>query len=540
MVMTYKYRRPVGERKVSMQARRAGLVLLSVCCLSSVWAQSADTALTVPVLQLKEAAQKAVSQNPDVLSRWHAFRAAGDEEDAARGGYLPKLDVSAGAGRESLKQPLQADTSYSRRNYGASLSQMLFDGFATSSEVKRLGKAKLARYYELLDASENTALETAKAHYDVMRYRFLVSLAEDNYVQHKATYELLMRRTQAGVGRRADMEQAGSRLALAESNLVTELANLHDVTTRYQRVVGALPPKQIVGLTRLGQKMPGNVKQALEWAYTRNPGLMAAVEGVESAQYAVEGRRSAYLPRLDLRARSDNVSNYQGVEGERRNNVVEVVLNYNLFNGGSDRARERMSVEQKNSALDQREKVCRDVRQNLLVAFNDLKRLREQQKYLETQVSLLERSRDAYREQFNVGQRTLLDLLDTDNELLNARRAAINADVDQALASLRIQAAMGTLLEYLGLKQIEDKAPDTRRASVDTLAVCPMEQVVASEFDRATLNARASNLVEEGISLKTLPALAPKAMVANEAAASASASPATSPVPTVVPIKIGK
>ena len=84
---------------------------------------------------------------------------------------------------------------------------MIFDGFATRNEVRRLSKAKLVRYYELLDSSENVALEAARAYLDVLRYRFLNNLAEDNYVQHKATYEQLLRRTQSGVGRRVDLEQ---------------------------------------------------------------------------------------------------------------------------------------------------------------------------------------------------------------------------------------------------------------------------------------------------------------------------------------------
>ena len=442
---------------------------------------------------LKEIAQKAVLNSPEVTSKWHNYKAAEEEIGVGRAGYLPRLDFTAGSGRESLEQPPSTNkNSYTRSGYGLSLNQMLFDGFATRNEVRRLDKARLVRYYELLDASEAVALEAARAYLDVLRYRFLVNLAEDNYVQHKATHEQLLRRTQSGVGRRVDLEQAGSRLALAEINLTTETANLHDVTARYQRIVNAQPPSVIVPPSLISSSLPGSQKAALDVLYKKNPALLAAIENTEAAQSDLDARRGAYSPKLDLRARTDNTDNYLGVNGERKYTVGEVVLSFNLFNGGADRAREKQYVERKNLAFDLREKACRDTRQTLAIAYNDVGRLREQAAALATQVSLLEKTRDAYRDQFNVGQRTLLDLLDTENELLSARRNAVNADSDLSLAYLRTYAGMGTLLEHLGLQKLDAPTPDAKElAQVNPADLCPNETAGVSMPDREALNARA-------------------------------------------------
>lgn len=500
-----------------MHFRRLLIALLLAAPAAVAVAQSVAPASSL--VSLRDVAQKAVLNNPEVQSRWHAFRAANEEIDVARGGFLPRADLSVGAGRESLKMPDQDTLNYSRRGYVLSLNQMLFDGFATSAEVKRLGKAKLTRYYELLDTSENTALEAARAYHDVLRYRLLVNLAEDNYVQHKATYEQLVRRTQSGVGRRADMEQAGSRLALAESNLTTEVANLHDVMARFQRIVGEPPPRVAVAAPRLAQSLPARAEQALSRAFQHNPSLLAAIENVEAAQHEIDTKRAAYMPRVDLRARTDNTTNYLGIDGDRRNNVLELVLNYNIFNGGSDLARERQYVERRNAAQDLREKACRDVRQTLAIAYNDTQRLKEQVAFLETQVNLLEKTRDAYRDQFNVGQRTLLDLLDTENELLNARRAAVNADIDLAQSYLRTYAGMGTLLEFLGLKKLDTGAEpaDDQLAKVDPKELCAGEAPVA-RIDREALNARAAALMEENAKAGMLQGVQPPAPVGAEGA----------------------
>jgi adhesin transport system outer membrane protein len=166
------------------------LTMLAMSFSSMAGAQTQNAAEATPLPStLKEAAQAAVLKNPEVQSRWHAFREADEEIDFARGGFFPKIDLSAGVGHTKTRQkhrsvPIDIDNSYSGNESTISLRQMLFDGFATSNEVKRLGKAKLVRYFELLDASENVALEAARSYLDVVRYREQVTLAEDNNVQH--------------------------------------------------------------------------------------------------------------------------------------------------------------------------------------------------------------------------------------------------------------------------------------------------------------------------------------------------------------------
>ncbi len=491
--------------------------LLSVLMLAAfpVFGMAADAVAPSADQQfatLRDIAQKAVLNNPEVMAKWHSFRAAVEEVDVAGGAYLPRVDLVTGAGREYLKQPLFSGSKitqegyYNRNGWLVSLNQMLFDGFATRNEVKRLGKAQLVRYYELLDASEAIALEAARAYLDVIRYRFLVNLAEDNYVSHRATFEQLLRRTQSGVGRRVDLEQAASRLALAEVNLTTETANLHDVTARFQRIVNSQPPQVIFSPALISRALPSSQKAALEKLFKNNPALLAAQENIEAADYDIAVRRAAYSPRLDFRARTDNAENYLGVIGDRTNNIAEVVLTYNLFNGGSDRARERQYIERKHLAVDLRDKACRDTRQTLSIAYNDVNRLREQVSFLNIQVGLVEKTRDAYRDQFNVGQRTLLDLLDTENELLSARRSAINADMDLSLAYLRTYAGMGTLLEFMDLKKLDVETPDPGQlSSVDAAESCAAVPVAVTSIDRDALNARALAMLEANRSSYALP-----------------------------------
>ena len=450
-------------------------------------------------LALKEAAQAAVLKSPDVQARWHAFREASEEVGVARGGFLPRLDLSAGTGKQKQEQDrVRLDASYSGNESQLSLRQMLFDGFAISSEVKRLGKAKLVRYFELLDASENVALEAGRAYLDVVRYRYQVVLAEENYIQHQAAHEQLKQRADSGVGKRVDVEQAASRLALADINLTTAYANLHDVSARYARIVGEQPAKVMFAPAQLEKGAPKTAEAALRESLAHNPALRASVENLEATQYQLEGSRAPFMPRFDLVASRNNYSNYQD-NGARDESKVELRMNFNLFNGGSDLARNRQYRERKNTALDLREKACRDVRQNLAIAYNETLRLNDQLSYIGIQVGLLEKTRAAYRDQFNIGQRSLLDLLNTQNEYFDARRSQVNADADLSIAYLRTYAGMGRLLEKLELKRIEaEETPASEDfAALNANELCPPMAPVGTTLDREALERKARQMIQE-------------------------------------------
>lgn len=461
------------------------LTTLAVAMLASFGAQAQS--LPEPLVK---AARKAVTTNPEVQARWNGFNAAGNERNVARGGFFPKLDLSAGTGREDRVSPTSPNAgTYNFNTAQLTLTQMLFDGMFTSNETKRLGYAKLTRYYELAEASENAALEAVKAYADVARYTELVEVATQNYVEHKQTTQQVEERANAGVGRRVDVEQANGRLALAESNLLTELTNLHDVSARYLRVVGEKPPAKLPALPepfKLGT-LPDTSVDLMRDGLQGSPTLNAAVENVRAYTTAIASSRAAYMPRVDLRAYASSNDNTGGISGNTRVNGIELVLNYNLYRGGADKARESQAVDLKAQARDLQEKACRDVRQTLSIAFSDVRSLNEQQKYMDQHRLSTEKSREAYRQQFDIGQRTLLDLLDSQNEYFEATRSYINARYNQAAAQARTLAGMGKLVTALGVNR--DDVPNAQdagqdRGGIDPVELCPVEETMVDTLDK--------------------------------------------------------
>ena len=449
-----------------------------------VHAQTPTQASTV-----RDAVERAVLKNPEIRFRHQNLMASTSEQEAARGGWRPKLDLDANAGRKNSLTPGQASAlDYDNSAATLTLRQTLFDGFATSKDVERLGFARMASYFELLSASDQIALDAIKAYVDVLRYRELVNLARDNYATHADVQTKLESRVKAGVGRRVDLEQAAGRVALAESNWLTEAANLHDVTTRYQRLVGEMPPENLSPVPSMGKYMPE--RQAFVATTVRsNPDFQAAVAGIRAYRADLGIRKAANYPTLELRASTGTERNRSGVSGDYRDSALQLFLNYNLYRGGSDAARAQQYAAKLGAAYDLRDKSCQDVRQTALIALNDAGKLQAQLHLLSQHELSTSKAREAYRQQFDIGQRSLLDLLDTENELFEARRALINAENDLQLAQIRVLTVQGRILGVLQLRTLANEAPEPPNAGLegDDAVVCATETPAAIALDKSSL-----------------------------------------------------
>jgi adhesin transport system outer membrane protein len=502
-------------------------IRFSLLALASCAAMAQTTS---PVAQ---SVQKAIEGNPEVAAKFNAFRASNDEIDIASGNWKPHLDATANAGKRTYEntQSTPRNPRFYEGGVRLELSQLLWDGLATHNEIERLSHAKLERYFEFLDATEQFGMEAAKAYYDVVRYRKLVALAEDNYIQHKVSFNQVQSRVNAGVGRGVDLEQVVARVALAESNLVTERANLHDVTERYMRIVGSVPPAENVSAVSMARQLPATEQEAMKTAALQSPAVAGAIESLRAARSAAAGRKSAFQPKVEARVRGAAGHNLDGVLNERHDATAEIALTWNIFNGGTDSARVRQYASLLTQAENLRDKACVDTRQTVAIAFNDVKKLNEQLRYLDRNVVSIQKARDAYRQQFDIGQRSLLDLLNSENELYTAKRSYVLAEEDLATAIVRTYAGMGTLVASLGLKgpNAQDLAPEAQNWGIDSDASsrCPLEAIdvggatfaqldqradkIAAERAPAALRPVATPAVTPGVAVPTLRAVTPVA-----------------------------
>ncbi|WP_158380844.1 TolC family outer membrane protein [Chitinilyticum litopenaei] len=410
---------------------------------------------------LRDAVEQTIRNNPDVQAG-AAFRQSTDEAvKVARGGYFPKVDVIAGTGSQRYDSPAIRATSRGvdtmhREVANIRLSQMLFDGMGVKNEVLRNESRVNSAAYKLASTSEQSALRAAEAYLEVLRNQELVTLAQENLKSHEKAFDQIKMRSDGGFGKKSDEDQMAARLALAQSNLLAAEGNLSEAEFNYRREIGVAPE----GLSKPDNPpdslIPASVDEAAALALASNPIIKSAQADVDAARAQNEAAKSLLYPRLDVEADYAYNRNVDGVEGSQKNGQVMLMMRWNLFQGGSHKARvgetQLLSVESREIA----NRVLREVEQSARLSYNAYKVAQLRLPSLKQHAVASEQTRDAYLKQFSLGQRTLLDLLDSENEFYTARTEYVNGVYTDLYARYRIAADSGRLLEVLGVPPREE------------------------------------------------------------------------------------
>lgn len=453
-----------ATRKGRATNRRVELVIqAAVIAAPSIVAEPVKTepVIVADGFTLRNAVKKALASNPDILIQVNERLSRDQEVERAGAGYLPTLDLNAGIGSErSSNSSTRAGGSNSRtltrQESSISARQMLFDGFATKNEVERQQARVSSTAYTVQGVAENTALDAAEAFLNLLRNDTLLTLAQENLDAHKRSYDQIKIRSDAGVGRRADLEQISGRLALANSNLIAAQSNFDDGLTTYIKVIGEAPVGTPIKPEKVKDGIPTSKDEAIKLAIDKHPTLKSAVADVEATMAQHRASRNAFYPRFDLELSQSWNNDLDGQIGSNNDSQAMVRMRYNLLNGGGDAARKRQTAHLIDEAKEVRNRTYRQVAETMRLSWNAYDATEQQLVYLDQHVKATIRTRDAYQKQFNIGQRTLLDLLNAENELFQAKQSYISAEFDNLFARYRILNAEGQLVKSLNLTLPEE------------------------------------------------------------------------------------
>jgi len=405
---------------------------------------------------LPQAMQQALDVHPEIQAGVNSRLAADYQLKAAKGGYLPRVDLAAGYGREGTDSVTTRSGStnhwetLNRSESSLRLSQMVFDGFATSSEVGRQQANVSARAYSLLDASERTGLTVAQVYLDVLTRREFVRLAEENLKSHERIFDQIKLRTSRGVGSGADLDQAEARMAQARNNLITEQTNLADAETNFLSAVGQLPD-QLERPADFMALLPANLNEARAQMLENSPVLRSAEADIAAAEQQYEAAKSSFYPRFDAELGRTADNDLDGQNGHNNEWQAMLRMRFNLYAGGSNKADLESKSYLSNQALDIRNNALRQLNEELGLAWNALNNANAQVPIAQQYVDRSANVRTAYQKQFSLGERTLLDLLDSENELFSASRRLAEIKNVQLFTQYRIKATMGQLLKSQGV-----------------------------------------------------------------------------------------
>ncbi|WP_137167922.1 TolC family outer membrane protein [Salinimonas lutimaris] len=428
------------------------------------------------VLSLPFIVQQTIDNNPEVRATFNAFEQAGLDVKIGQGAWRPTVDVNASSA--FVDRNYGQDQDYPAHEVNIALSQLLYDGAFTSSNIHSLKQGQVVRFYEFQSQLNISVQDAVIAYLDVLQFRELLDIAEENLKTHISVYKQVEKSASAGVARRADLEQINGRLSLAESNVITEQSNLHDVSARFLRITGIVADRPLQPYQpAVADHVDIGITDTLTRAYTTNPDLLAAIYNIDASRYEIESAKSRYKPRITFNASYGTQSRD---EAGLNNSITEaragINLQYNLYNGGRDKRQVSAAVLRVEQAKDLRDKACRDMRQTIQIAHNDIVNLDSQIPSLNEHRLSSARVRTAYMGQFKLGQRTLLDLLDSENEAYESSRAYTQARYTQFKAVIRLLGSKGTLLQQLDM--VRESWPDPmqlaeRPVNYDPRYICP-------------------------------------------------------------------
>ena len=429
-----------------------------VSAVSGVMPARADT--------LEWALVQAYQNNPSLNAQRAALRATDENVPQALSGYRPKLSVTGSGGfnyfnqvNKSVNQQVfpnkpiytSIGEDLGTRQFGATATQTLYNGFQTANRTRQ-AESQVAGARETLRVTEQQVLlDAATAYMNLIRDQAILDLNRRNV--EVLTEQLKQTRDRFNVGEvtRTDVAQAESRLAAGRSQLLQAQSNYVTSQANYRRVIGVNPGRLDPG-TPVDRLSPATVQRAITEGETHSPSVLAAMYGVDVAELAVKISEGALYPNLGLTAAY--TQQYDVQPQQLRNTNVSILgqLTVPLYQGGA----EYSAIRQNKETLGQQRlnvDVNRDqARATVVQSWGQLDAARAQIEATTAQVNAAEIALNGVREEARVGQRTTLDVLNAQQELVNARVALVTAQHDRVVASYTLLAAVGGLsMQRLGL-----------------------------------------------------------------------------------------
>ncbi len=408
-------------------------------------------------VSVAEAVSFGVSTNPEYTRNANNRRATDEELRQARGLYRPSIDFRGDFGPEysdnaATRGDGDGDDSETHFRYqaGLTLTQLLFDGFETKYENKRQQARVLSAAHRVREASELVGLSIVESYLDVLRQRELLRISRQNVADHISIMEQIEDSASSGRSTGADTEQARARLASARANESSVREALRVAEAAFIRDVGDQPQELVMPMVPV-DALAATLEDQLRVSLHQSPTLDIYEADIKVANHEYEGAKSLFYPQVDLQLNARHGEDLGGVEGEDTSASGLVVVNWNLYRGGIDTARVREHISREAQVKEERAKAARNIENEVRTTWARMVSSGERAREFATQAAANQETVKAYKDQFDLNRRTLLDVLDSQNELFVSQSNMVNAEFVEMFAVYRLLALKGELLPTLGV-----------------------------------------------------------------------------------------
>lgn len=449
-----------------MKNKWAIITTLSMCAISALNA-----------LSLQEGVDEVLSSNPIVQERLHNYRATLEDLRTTEAQYLPTLDYTATIGREKTNSPSTSFNSLSLNGYEHSLqlTQNLFNGFGTTHESDYNKARILAAAYHYVENANDVAFNFTTAYINALKTRDIMSVAQSNVKYNDDIVIKVEKLFNAGLTTRSEVEKADTSLSLAKSNFVVAMNNLDDALFNLERIYGKkVAPAQLQELSFSGE-LPDSIEEMREYAQLHNPSILVNDYNIKAAQAQKQVVQKGYYPSIDAFARQSWANNVGGMPGNDDRFKAGLTLNYNLYRGGADESQIHKNLSKINQESETKRDNLRKLDEQGSLSWSAKKNLADQLVHLKRYEISSKRTLELYQKEYDLGRRTLLDLLTAQSDHVSAQTQIIRAENDLMLAHYRILDSMGTmvpsilgtqesaLIGRVGLKSLDNRLDNNER-----------------------------------------------------------------------------
>lgn len=421
----------------------------------------------VSAMTVTEVVQKTIETHPQMAMKKEDHNAQKKLLTSAKSDYLPSLDLSYAVGPEHTRTVANAreNESLTRQEASATLSLNVFAGFNTKYGVKQQESLILSAGNSVMESANVLALETATYYVDVLRHYELLQIAKENTEVHNKYLSQIKQKVDAGVGRASDYKQTLSRYEGALSVQYLAEQNYDNAISSFKRILpGAVSATDLEKPT-VGKIPADNLASLVEIALQYNPTIDVSKNDITVAKAALRRSDSPFYPRVDIIAETYWNKNVHGVAIDAptpsthevdSGHSAMLVLSYNIFNGMSDKANREANQHKllnKSSTLADAE---RWIKAYTEIAWQTFESTEQQLVHIENNINASADTVADYRQENELGRRSIIDLLNIELEYNAARNLKVTAEYDRLIAYYQILSYTGKIMEEMNVVQVCD------------------------------------------------------------------------------------
>ncbi|MDP2078639.1 MAG: TolC family outer membrane protein [Sulfuricurvum sp.] len=419
------------------------------------WAIAATFSLcaisALNAFSLQDGTKEVITTHPVVLERLHNYRATLEDLRTTEAQFLPTLDYTGSLSREKTKAPVtnQVNRSFTAYDHSLQLTQNLFNGFGSLYEIDYNKARIVSASYHYVENVNDLAFSFVTAYVNAVKMRDILIIAEANVKYHEDITVKVQKLFDAGLTTRSEFEKADTLLSLAKSNLVVAQNNRDDALFNLERVYGKRVTMEDLQKINFAGELPDSLESMREYARLHNPSILVTHYNIKAASAQKKAAYKGYYPSIDAFARQSWASDTGGLAGNDDRTKLGLTLSYNLYRGGVDQALIQKSL----SKINQESEIQRDTLRKLdeqgSLSWAARKNITNQIEHLKKYEASSKKTIELFQREYDLGRRTLLDLLVAQSDHIAAQTQIVRAENDLLMAHYRIQDAMGNMVSSI-------------------------------------------------------------------------------------------